>query len=132
MEDLSNQINRLSQELRAFQLKLECNCSGDQEHVMDDLLNADLGQDLKKTVDLLNQFLWCYIESAAATDANADVDYARQSSRLGQITEILRALHHSSCPLKDSFASLEHAAMTIASHNGPSVPQQSLAMGKSA
>jgi hypothetical protein len=137
MEDLSDQISRLSQELRTFQLKLEWNSLQDAGHddqgeVMDQLLNAGLGQDLKRTVDLLNHFLWRYIESAAATDANADIDYARQSSRLGQITEILRALHHSSCPLKDSFTSVEHAAMTIASHSATVVPPKKLSLEKSA
>jgi hypothetical protein len=137
MEDLSGQIIRLSTELRTFQLKLERNSlqdasHGNQDEVMDQLLNAGLGQDLKRTIDLLNYFLWRYIESAAATDANADIDYARQSSRLGQITEILRALHHSSCPLKDSFTSVEHAAMTIASHSVAVASQGKLALGKSA
>jgi len=137
MEDLSNQISRLSQELRTFQLKLEWSSlqsagPDNQAEVMDELLNASLGHDLMKTVDLLNHFLWCYIESAAATDASADIDYARQSSRLGQITEILRALHHSSCPLQDSFASVEHAAMNITSYTATDLPQKKLPMEKSA
>ena len=117
MEDFTDQITRLSQELRAFQLQLQwksfqCSSPGDQDRVMDTLLNAGLGPDLKRTVDLLSQFLWCYIEAAAA-GGNAQVDYAQQSSRLGQITGILRQLHHSSCPLKDSLAFVEHAAMTV-------------------
>src|SRR5215467_15400557 len=104
MEDISDRVARLSQELRAFQLELQTkslrrSSPGDQDSVMDNLLNAGLGQDLKRTVDLLSQFLWCYIEAAAASpNADADIDYARQSSRLGQITGILRQLHHSSCP----------------------------------
>jgi hypothetical protein len=137
MEDFSDQISRLSQELRTFQLNLERDnlqhtSHGNQDEVMDQVLNAGLGEDLKKTVDLLNYFLWRYIEAAAATDANADIDYARQSSRLGQITEILRALHHSSCPLKNSFTSVEHAAMTIASHSAAVTSQKKLPLGKSA
>lgn len=135
MEDLSNQITRLSQELKAFQSQLEWktfqgSSPGDQDRVMDHLLNAGVGQDLKRTVDLLSHFLWCYIESAAA-GANVDVDYARQSSRLGEITGILRVLHHSSCPLKDSLAFLEHAAMTIAGH-ADAAAQERLPMEKSA
>jgi hypothetical protein len=136
MEDFSDQISRLSQELRTFQLKLEWDSQqhashGNQDEVMDQVLNAGLGEDLKKTVDLLNYFLWRYIEAAAVTDANAEIDYARQSSRLGQITEILRTLHHSSCPLKDSFTSVEHAAMTIAGHSA-AVPEKRVSLGRSA
>ena len=117
MEDISNKITQLSQQLEAFQVLLQWNnfqCSnpGDQDRIMDQLLNAGLGKDLKKAVDLLSHFLWCYIEAAAA-NANADVDYAQQSWRLGQITETLRLLHHSACPLKDSLAFLEQTAMTI-------------------
>jgi hypothetical protein len=120
MEDISNRISQLSQDLKAFQVQLEWNniqCSnpGDQERVIDHLLKAGLGKDLKKAVDLLSHFLWCYIESAAA-NANADVDYTQQSWRLGQITETLRLLHHSACPLKDSLAFLEQTAMTVTRH----------------
>lgn len=137
MEDLSNQITRLSQALKGFQLQLQWNSfqnssPDDQDRAMDDLLNGDVGRDLKRAVDLLSHFLWCYIESAVA-DAKEDVDYARQSSRLGQITEILRVLHQSSCPLKDSLSSLEQAAMTIAGHAGKNVHHRPrLSLGKSA
>lgn len=124
MEDISERVARLSQELRAFQLELQWksfqgSSPGDQDSVMDNLLNAGLGQELKRTVDLLSQFLWFYIEAAAAgPQSDADVDYARQSSRLGQITGILRQLHHSSCPLKDSLASVEHTALALSSQVG--------------
>ena len=138
MEDISERVTRLSQELRAFQLDLQwknfqCSSPSDQDSIMDNLLNAGLGQDLKKTVDLLSQFLWFYIEAAAASpQADADVDYARQSSRLGQITGILRQLHHSSCPLKDSLAFVEHAAMALTSHVDVGSRQESLSLEKSA
>jgi hypothetical protein len=138
MEDISDRIAHLSQELRAFQLQLQCrnsqrSANGEQDQVMDNLLDAGLGQDLKRTVDLLSQFLWCYIEAAAAgANADAEVDYARQSSRLGQITGILRQLHHSSCPLKDSLAFVEHTAMTLTSHVDAGTHQQRLSLGKSA
>jgi hypothetical protein len=120
MEDISNKITQLSQDLKAFQIqlqwnKIQCSNPGDQERIMDHLLKAGLGNDLKKAVDLLSHFLWCYIESAAA-NANAEVDYTQQSWRLGQITETLRLLHHSACPLKDSLAFLEQTAMTVTRH----------------
>src|SRR4051794_17012456 len=138
MEDLSNHITRLSQELKAFQSQLQwksfqCSSPGDQDRVMDGLLNAGVGQDLKRAVDLLSHFLWCYIESAAAgAKADADVDYAQQSSRLGQITGILRMLHHSSCPLKDSLAFLEHAAITATGHMDTEMAQNRQPLEKTA
>ncbi len=138
MEDFSDRVAHLSQELRAFQLYLQCRNSqrssnGDQDRVMDSVLDAGVGQDLKRTVDLLSQFLWCYIEAAAAgANPDADVDYARQSSRLGQITGILRQLHHSSCPLKDSLAFVEQTAMALTSRVDAGGHQERLSLGKSA
>lgn len=137
MEDISNQITRLSQALKSFQAQLQWknfqgSNPGDQDRVMDGLLNAGVGQDLKRTVDLLSHFLWCYIESAATGVKADDVDYARQSSRLGQITGILRMLHHSSCPLKDSLAFVEHAAMTITGHVDSRGDQNSQSLEKTA
>ena len=87
--------------------------SGDQDHILNNLLNAGLGQDLKKAVDLLSQFLWCYIESAAAGMNAEGVDHAQQGQRLAQVTEMLRLLHHSACPLRESLASIEQATMTV-------------------
>src|SRR5262245_41256736 len=118
MEDLSNQITRLSQQLKGLELQLhwsnfQCCSPGDQERVMDRLVNAGLGQDLKRAVDLLNRFLWCYIDSVAGGCSSEVVDYAQQSARLAQITETLRLLHHSSCPVRDSLSAVEHAAMTV-------------------
>jgi hypothetical protein len=119
MEDLSDQIENITQELKALHVKLRWSTyqdadSGDQDRILNNLLNAGLGHDLKKAVDLLSQFLWCYIESAAARINAEGVDYAQQSLRLCQVTEMLRLLHHSACPLKESLASIEQATMTVA------------------
>ena len=137
MEDFSDRVVRLSQDLRAFQLELQRksvsrSSAADQDCLLDNVLEAGVGQDLKRTVDLLSQFLWCYIDAAADSNTDADVDYARQSSRLGQITGILRQLHHSSCPLKDSLAFVEHTAMTLTSHVEVPSRQERLSLGKSA
>jgi hypothetical protein len=137
MEDLSSQITRLSHDLKSLELQLhwsnfQCCSPGDQDRVLDRLLNAGLGQDLKRAVDLLNHFLWCYIESVAA-GPNADVvDYAQQSSRLAQITETLRLLHHSSCPLRDSLAAVEHAAITVTEQAAEARQQETFSWEKSA
>ncbi len=117
MEDLSNQITRLSHELKALETQLQwssfqCCNPGDQEQVLDRLLNAGLGPNLKRVVDLLSHLLWCYIESVAA-GPGPEVDYAQQSARLAQITDVLRLLHHSSCPLRDSLSAVEQAAIAV-------------------
>ena len=116
MEDLSDQIENIRQELKALHVQLCWSTfqdadSGDQDRILNNLLNAGLGHDLKKAVDLLSQFLWCYIESAAARINAEGVDYAQQSLRLSQVTEMLRLLHHSACPLKESLASIEQATI---------------------
>src|SRR5215467_9764200 len=120
MEDLMDRITHFSQELRAFEAELhwtslQYSPGSDQDGVMDHLLTAELGHNLKRAVDRLNHFLWCYIESVAAS-LNTEVDYAQQSSRLVKVTDLLRLLHHSSCPLRDSLSAVEHAAMTVTRH----------------
>ncbi len=118
MEDISDRIESITQELRALHQQLHWPIfqnadSGDQDRILNNLLNAGLGHDLKKAVDLLSQFLWCYIESAASRINAEGIDYAQQSLRLGQVTEMLRLLHHSACPLRESLASIEQATMTV-------------------
>ena len=117
MEDITDRITRLAQELKALHMHLHCSkfqdCSWEeQDRITDHLLHTNLGQELRKAVDLLSHFLWCYIESAAA-NVNEEVDYAQQSRRLRQITGTLRLLHDSACPLKESLTFMEHATMTV-------------------
>jgi hypothetical protein len=137
MEDLSDQIENISQELKALHAKLRWSTfqdadSGDQDRILNNLLNAGLGQDLKKAVDLLSHFLWCYIESAASQINAEGIDYAQQSLRLGQVTEMLRLLHHSACPLKESLASIEQATMTVARNAEAANTHRQLPMEKTA
>jgi hypothetical protein len=137
MEDFSDQIENITQELKSLHMKLRWSTfedadSGDQDRILNNLLNAGLGQELKKAVDLLSQFLWCYIESAAVRINAEGVDYAQQSLRLCQVTEILRLLHHSACPLKESLASIEQATMTVARNAETAAMFRQLTMEKTA
>jgi hypothetical protein len=137
MEDLSDQIENITQELRALHAHLRWSTfqdadSTDQDRILNNLLNAGLGHDLKKAVDLLSQFLWCYIESAAARINAEGIDYAQESLRLSQVTEMLRLLHHSACPLKESLASIEQATMTVARNAEAAAMFRPLTMEKSA
>src|SRR5437588_9913866 len=119
MEDLSDQIENLTQELRALHAHLRWSTfqdadSADQDRILNNLLNAGLGHDLKKAVDILIQFLWCYIESAAARITAEGVVYAQQRLCLGLGTEMLRLLHHSACTLKESLVCMNEARLTSA------------------
>ena len=137
MEDISDRIESITHELKALHLQLlwpkfqDAN-PGDQDRILNHLLNAGLGHDLKRAVDLLSQFLWCYIESAAARSNAEGVDYAQQSVRLGQVTEMLRLLHHSSCPLRESLAFIEHATMAVTRNAEIPMVQRQLRVEKTA
>ena len=133
MEDISNRITRLTLELQSLHSQMQwtsfCAASpGDQDVILNQLLNAGLGHDLKRAVDLLSQFLWCYIESAAARSSAEDIDYAQQSLRLAQATEMLRLLHYSACPMLESLAAIEHATMNVTRHVELPVIRSSLSM----
>ena len=137
MEDISDRITSITQSLKALHVQLQwprfqnaAPC--DQDRLLDQLFNAGLGHDLKGAVDLLSQFLWCYIESAAARTSDEAVDYAQQSARLSQVTEMLRLLHHSACPLRDSLSFVEHAALTVTHNAGQPRITNTLAMEKTA
>ena len=137
MEDLSDQIENITQELKALHAHLRWTTfqdadSGDQDRILNNLLNAGLGHDLKKAVDLLSQFLWCYIESAAARINSEGIDYAQQSLRLSKVTEMLRLLHHSACPLKESLASIEQATIAVARNAEATAMFRRLTVEKSA
>src|SRR6266700_29201 len=120
MEDLSRGIKRLTHELRALQPQLEWDAiqvssPGDRNQMLDALLDAGLGEELKRAVDQLRHFLWCYIESAAAA-SDPHVDYAQQSKRLEQITTVLRQQNHSTCPPKASLEFVERATLSVNRH----------------
>jgi hypothetical protein len=102
MKDLSNRISRLTHELRALRLQLqwdtfENSTPKDKDKLVDQVVSTGLVADLKTVVDEMNQFLWSYIDSAAR-NSGPDVDYAMQSARLNEVTEMLRLLRQTSCP----------------------------------
>ena len=137
MEGISERIAHLTRELKELHTQLQWSNfqsanPQEQDLILNELLNHGMGHDLKKAVDLLSQFLWCYIESAAARTNTEEVDYVRQSAHLGQATEMLRLLHHSPCPLMNSLAFVEHATMTVSRQMESPLPKNVLAMEKSA
>jgi len=128
MEDLSKGIKRLTQELRAFQPQLEwsifkSSSPSEQNRILDHLLDAGLSEDLKRAVDLLRHFLWCYIESAVV-DSDPHVDYALQSKRLEQVTDILRQMNHPACPPKASLEFVERVTLSVNRRMEAHFPQE--------
>ncbi len=117
MKDLTSRISRLTHELRALRLQLHWDSfqdttPKDKDTFVDQVVSTGLVSDLKTVVDEMNQFLWSYIDSAAR-NSGPDVDYAMQSARLNEVTDMLRLLRQSSCPT--SGAQLEFVArVTIA------------------
>jgi hypothetical protein len=136
MEDLSKRIKSLTRELRDLQPQLEWSAfrsasPGDQNRILNDLLDEGLGEDLKSAVDSLRQFLWRYIESAVE-NSDPHVDYAQQSKRLEQITGVLRLLHHSACPSKEPLESVERITKTVNRRLEAHSQQEDLALERSA
>jgi hypothetical protein len=120
MRDLSNQVDRLTGELRALRLQLQWgtfrhSSHKDQDNILNSLLNAGLVEHLRTVVDQFSHFLWCYIESAA-TNADPNVDFSLQSKRLDQVTEMLRLLRHSSCPSTEQLEFVARVTRTVDRH----------------
>ncbi len=59
--------------------------------LLDEVLNYQLIQELKRAVDQMRMFLWAYIE-VAARRRGRDVNYELQAFRLQRIADILRAI----------------------------------------
>ena len=96
MKDLTSRISRLTHELRALRLQLQWDSfqdttPKDKDTFVDQVVSTGLVSDLKTVVDEMNQFLWSYIDSAAR-NSGPDVDYAMQSARLNEVTDMLRLL----------------------------------------
>lgn len=120
MRDLSDQIDQLTGELRSLRLQLQWSTfkhssRQDQDSILDSLLNAGLVEHLRTVVDQFSHLLWCYIESAAA-NADPNVDFALQSKRLDQVTEMLRLLRHSSCPTPEQLEFVANVTRTVDRH----------------
>jgi hypothetical protein len=101
MRDISRQVEHLAQELRELRLQLENTNSqpqtaGEYSRVLSHVLGPRLVPDLTELVNQLTHFLWQYIDSAASPPR--EVDFALQSQRLQQATEMLRRLHFASSP----------------------------------
>ena len=101
MSDLSQRIQRLTQELNALRVHLrwtnsQSPCPGDNRQLLDQVVSADLISNLTDVVDQLTQFLWRYIDSAAV--AGDGTDFSVQSKQIEEVTELLCLLRRSCMP----------------------------------
>ena len=128
MRDTVERVIRISEQLRALSVQLqwktfESSSPGDQTRILNGLLNRGLIEDLRNTIDQLSDFLWRYIEAAAA-DSDPQADYEMQNERLRRITELLRLLHRSAYPAQDPSAFMERVTASVDQHLALSDSQQ--------
>jgi hypothetical protein len=119
MRDISERVTRTSRELRALATQLQWKAfqnssPGDQTQILSGLVDSGLIEDLRKAVDQLSHFLWCYIESTAATGCATDNDV--QGKHLAQITTMLRLLHRSAYPTEDPLAIVDRITASVEQH----------------
>jgi hypothetical protein len=128
MRDTAERVVRISEQLRALSVQLqwktyESSSVGDQIQILNGLLNRSLIEDLRNTIDQLSDFLWRYIEAAAA-DSDPQADYELQNERLRRITELLRLLHQSAYPAQNPSAFMERVTASVDQHLAASEPQR--------
>ena len=128
MDNTSERVVRISEQLRALSVQLqwktfETSSPRDQDRILNGLLNRGLVEDLRRTIDQLSEFLWQYIETAAA-NADPDADYEMQNERLRRITELLRLLHRSALPSHEPAAFMERVTASVDQHLALSEPQE--------
>jgi hypothetical protein len=123
MKDLFRRSNSLTEELHALRLRLVWNSfqsssPREQDRLLNTLLAPGLLEDIKNVVDQMVNFLWCYIESAAAetqplANSRAEVDYDVQSKRLMRVAEMLRLLRTTSSPDNEHMAFVARLTLAV-------------------
>lgn len=134
MKDTVERVVRISEQLRALSVQLqwrtfESSSPRDQIQILNGLLNRSLIEDLRNTIDQLSDFLWRYIEAAAA-DSDPQADYELQTERLRRITELLRLLHRSAYPAQDPSAFMERVTASVDHHLARDASQAQVESGK--
>jgi len=119
MRDISERVTCITRELRALSAQLKWDAFQDsspseQEQVLGGLLENGLVEDLRKAVDQLSHFLWCYIESVPMPGSGEDHDV--RGKHLAQVTTMLRLLHRSARPAEDPRAFVERIAARVEHH----------------
>lgn len=96
MSELTTRIRRVTEDLKAIHQELgsveAAGVSGPENNrALDELLNLELLDEFKQTIDLLRHFLWSYIE-AYAQQSGTNTMACAATLRLQRATEMLRSL----------------------------------------
>lgn len=119
MRDISKRVAKVTEELRTLSEQMQwkafqTSSRGDQDQILKGLLKNRLVEDLRTAVDQLSHFLWCYIDSVAASAAAEDSPV--RAEELTQITSMLRLLHQSACPSENPVAFVERMTAAVDQH----------------
>ena len=96
VEEVSQRIRRMTEDLRAIQEELNQTAALDPEHpdrsrLLNELVTLELLADFRSAIDHMRTFLWAYVE-AATRKSGASVDSTLQVARIQRATEMLRML----------------------------------------
>jgi len=96
MSELRTRIRRITEDLHAVQEQLSSAArtdapSAERDAVMQEMLNLDMINEFKTSVDHMRHLLWSYIE-ASSSKGRLNVSDALQSVRMQRVTEMLRIL----------------------------------------
>jgi hypothetical protein len=120
MRDLTDRLVRLTQELRALRLQLKWNTfksssPKSQNELLQQMVDADLVEQLRLATQQLTHFLWAYVD-AAARNAGPDVDFAAQSAHLAEVTDLLQKLRQTACPAADQVGFVARITLAVDRH----------------
>src|SRR5437879_12070955 len=96
MSELTTRIRRITEDLRAFQEQLSSAArpdapSSERDAVMQEMINLEMINEFKTSVDHMRHLLWSYIE-ASSSKGRLTVTDTLQSVRMQRVTEMLRIL----------------------------------------
>src|SRR5437899_333946 len=99
MSELTTRIRRVTEDLQAIQEQLSSAArhdasSEERESVMEEMLNLELINEFKTSVDHMRHLLWSYIE-ASSSQGRLTVSHTLQNVRMQRVTEMLRILQPS-------------------------------------
>lgn len=95
MSDLAHTIRRVTKDLEYIQEELNQAARSDvsapvRERVMEEMMDANMINNLKSAVDNMRYLLWSYIE--ATSKQGKDVGQTLQTVRMQRVTEMLKIL----------------------------------------
>src|SRR3954470_9581540 len=96
MSELTSRIRRITEDLQAVQQQLSSAARPDapsfeRDAVMQEMINVELINEFKTSVDHMRHLLWSYIE-ASSSKGSLTVSDTLQTVRMQRVTEMLKIL----------------------------------------